>query len=103
MRPVSVIGIAVLVMLAAAAGVLAHARCRCTRWEESSPDTAALVSVLGLSDLALSTEARYIRHLSLSDVFSAFQDVPCGLDFLPSGSFYPPPAHIGLPGGRIGE
>ena len=40
-----------------------------------------LVSELGLSDLALFTEARYTRHLSLADRNSAFQNSPASLDF----------------------
>jgi hypothetical protein len=103
MRPAYYIGVAFLVILSAVAGILAHAGGRCSQWEESSSFNYAMISVLGLSDLAISTEARYIRHLSLADIFSAFQDTPGGLDFLPSGSFFPPPEHIGLPGGILGE
>ena len=50
--------------------------------------------ILGLSDLVLSTEARYVRHLSLADYFSPFQDTPSGFDLFPSGSFFGPPLHI---------
>ena len=103
MRPSYYIGVAFLFIFVTMAGILAHAGQRCSRWEESSSGTFALILVLGFSDLAISTEARYIRHLSLSDTFSAFQDTPGGLDFLPSGSFFPPPDHIGLPGGILGE
>lgn len=53
-----------------------------------------LVSELGLSDLALFTEARYTRHLSLADRHSAFQNSPAALDHFPSGSFYQPPAQL---------
>lgn len=53
--------------------------------------TAALVERLGLTDLALFTEARYTRHPSQADLHSAFQDHPIGLEHFPSGSLLPPP------------
>ncbi len=52
---------------------------------------ARMVQELGLTDLALFTEARYTRHLSQSDLHSAFQDHPMALEHFPSGSLYLPP------------
>lgn len=49
---------------------------------------AGLVSSLGLSDLCISTEARYIRHLAISDKTAPFMDHPGGLEHFPSGSFF---------------
>jgi hypothetical protein len=54
--------------------------------------TAALAARLGLTDLALFTEARYTRHPSQADMHSAFQDHPLALEHFPSGSVMPPPA-----------
>jgi hypothetical protein len=51
-----------------------------------------IAAVLGLSDPVPATEARYIRHLSMADVFAPFQDIPAGFDIFPSGSFYSPRA-----------
>jgi len=51
---------------------------------------AQMVKELGLTDLALFTEARYTRHLSQSDLHSAFQDHPMALEHFPSGSLYLP-------------
>ncbi|AVM74442.1 hypothetical protein MSR1_19530 [Magnetospirillum gryphiswaldense MSR-1] len=51
---------------------------------------AALVEQLGLTDLALFTEARYTRHPSQSDRHAAFQDHPFALEHFPSGSVLPP-------------
>ncbi|MGF1546733.1 MAG: hypothetical protein ACFCUG_05370 [Thiotrichales bacterium] len=48
------------------------------------------VAELGLSDLALFTEARYTRHYSQADLHSAFQDHPVALEHFPSGSLLPP-------------
>ncbi|MEJ2621741.1 MAG: hypothetical protein P8163_16235 [Candidatus Thiodiazotropha sp.] len=53
--------------------------------------SADLVSRLGLTDLALFTEARYTRHPTQSDIHSAFQDHPGALEHFPSGSFVQPP------------
>jgi hypothetical protein len=52
---------------------------------------ARLVRELGLTDLALFTEARYTRHLSQADLHTAFQDHPMALEHFPSGSIQPPP------------
>ena len=52
---------------------------------------AELVAVLGLTDLALFTEARYTRHYTQADLHSAFQDHPMALEHFPSGSLLPPP------------
>jgi len=52
---------------------------------------ADLVIELELSDLSLFTEARYTRHLSQSDLHSAFQDHPLSFEHFPSGSLVLPP------------
>ncbi len=46
---------------------------------------------LGLTDLALFTEARYARHPSQADRFAPFQDHPTSLEHFPSGSLVPHP------------
>lgn len=50
-----------------------------------------LVAALGLTDLALFTEARYTRHPSQADLYSAFQDHPLALDHFPTGTLVPAP------------
>lgn len=45
---------------------------------------------LGLTDLALLTEARYTRHLSQADNFTAFQDLPASFEHFPAGSILIP-------------
>ncbi len=65
----------------------------------SSGLSAQLVKQLGLSDLALFTEARYTRHPSQADLHSAFQDHPGALDHFPTGSLIPPPRDFGPTGG----
>ena len=49
-----------------------------------------LVSHLGLTDLAIWTEARYTRRPSQTDFFSAFQDFPGAIDHFPAGSILAP-------------
>ena len=50
-----------------------------------------MVAELGLTDLSLFTEARYLRHLSQADLNTAFQDHPMALDYFPGGSLITPP------------
>jgi len=52
-----------------------------------------LVSRLGLTDLCLVTEARYTRHPTQADLFSAFQDHPLSLEHFPSGAILSPPRY----------
>ncbi|MEA2049798.1 MAG: hypothetical protein U9O56_03630 [Campylobacterota bacterium] len=42
------------------------------------------ISVVGLPDLAISTEANYIRHRSLSDIKMIFIDGPEHIEYFPS-------------------
>jgi len=48
----------------------------------------ALVSLVGLPDLALVSETHYVRHRSLSDVFSYFNESPELLEYFPSTFVY---------------
>ena len=57
-------------------------------------DNQRLVKVLELTDLSLWTGARYTRHLSQADMFSAFQDSMGALEHFPAGVLASPPASI---------
>jgi len=57
-------------------------------------DLGQLTRTLGLTDLALWSEARYTRNPSQADFFSAFQNAPGCLDSFPAGSFVPPPPYL---------
>ncbi len=50
-----------------------------------------LVSELGLTDFAIWTEARYTRHPSQADFFSAFQEFPGSFEHFPAGAIMAPP------------
>jgi hypothetical protein len=55
---------------------------------------AGVVKTLELTDLCLFTEARYTRHPSQADLYSAFQDHPVSLEHFPTGSIVGPPAAL---------
>ena len=61
-----------------------------TRNRGEVPAKKELVRLLKLTDLSLWTEARYTRHPSQADVFTAFQDFPSSLEHFPAGSIIGP-------------
>ena len=61
-----------------------------TEKRESSAELQRLVGELGITDLCLSTEARYTRHLAVSDRTVPFMDHPGAIEHFPSGSFFYP-------------
>jgi hypothetical protein len=69
----------------------AHAVWRAPAEARRIAASAELVRALGLTDLALFTEARYARHPALADLHAAFQDNPMSFEHFPSGSFVPLP------------
>ncbi len=88
-------------LLAAELGLFAalhlHAGTDAERRTAELADTRALVAKLGLTDLALWTEARYTRHPSQADRFAAFQDFPAAIEHFPAGSIIAPPAALRMP------
>lgn len=64
------------------------------RMEPARRNNRQLVRVFELTDLALWTGARYTRHLSQADLFSAFQDSMCALEHFPEGAMAPLPVLI---------
>ena len=92
-RPYHYLVLAVLLLCIGINLIFFHMREARMYWNDRVKENQSITAILGLSDLALSTEARYIRHLSLSDFFSAFQDTPSGFDLFPSGSFVHPLHH----------
>lgn len=63
---------------------------------QKQPIKMAAVALVGSSDLALNTAARYIRHVSLTDVSTAFQDCPGCLDYFPGALGANPPNYLGI-------
>ena len=58
--------------------------------EENFQELRKVVYHLGLSDLALSTEARYTRHPAISDSVVVSMDHPGAIDHFPSTFFWAP-------------
>lgn len=58
--------------------------------EENFQKLQQVVHRLGLSDLALSTEARYTRHPATSDPVVVSMDHPGAIDHFPSTFFWAP-------------
>ena len=70
--------------------LLLHGSYKASRMHDQLPSRQQLVQQLGLTDLALWGEARFTRHLSQADPFSAFQDAPGAFDHFPAASIVPP-------------
>jgi hypothetical protein len=90
------------VLLLATLAVLAHARWGGAAGQARMAQGRTLVQALQLTDLAWFTEARYTRHLSQSDLHSAFQDAPGAMEHFPAGSLLSPPQRLlqaGAPAG----
>ena len=58
--------------------------------EQTFLQMRTVVSSLGLTDLALTTEARYTRHPAVSDSLVIGMDHPGALDHFPSTMFWVP-------------
>ena len=67
-----------------------HASLRAKAMRPALLEQERLVRELGLTDLCLTTEANYTRHLSQADLATAFQDHPLSLEHFPSGTWLRP-------------
>ena len=94
MRPSTAALLVIGALAAAAAGIFVVAAQSTATHAPRLEATRDLVERLGLTDLALFTEARYTRHPTQADLHSALQDHPGGFDHFPSGSLLPPPASL---------
>jgi hypothetical protein len=90
MRP-SIYLLGVVLVLATIAGGLAQTSASKRRTQEENVLLLQrVVFHLGLSDLALSTEARYTRHPAISDAVVVSMDHPGAIDHFPSTFFWAP-------------
>lgn len=64
------------------------------KMQSSLREQSLLVEKLGLTDLCLFTDARYMRHPSMADLNTPFQDHPTSLEHFPSGTLAAPPQHL---------
>jgi hypothetical protein len=90
------------VLLVLAVAAMMHAAMMAHAGRERRAATHALAAQLGLTDMALFTEARYTRHRSLADLHSAFQDAPMAMEHFPAGSLVMPPRDFRKAGMRTG-
>jgi hypothetical protein len=72
------------------AGLIAAAHQRLVGSEAARSKMVRAVQVFGLSDLCIATDARYIRHLAVSDRLAPFMDYPGSIEYFPTGSFWIP-------------
>ena len=79
------------------AGMVLHAILSTHAAKSVLEERERLVSILGLTDLCLTTEARYTRHPSQADYFTPFQDNPMSLELFPSGGAMAPPSFKEIP------
>ena len=93
MRPSDRLLLAVLLGGLALEACWLHAATR-RRESQEHAASAAMVRRLGLTDLALFTEARYTRHPTQADRFAPFQDHRRALEHFPSGSVVAPPRDL---------
>jgi len=70
--------------------LMAAAQQRLSESEEARGTMVKTVQVFGLSDLCIATDARYIRHLAVSDRLAPFMDHPGSIEHFPTGSFWIP-------------
>lgn len=95
-RPTTVAAAAIAVAAAAFALSWADAFVLARARAPARAETARLVERLGLTDLALFTEARYTRHPTQADLHAAFQDHPLAFEHFPTGSLVHPSRHEAL-------
>ncbi|NNF47509.1 MAG: hypothetical protein HKP44_00355 [Desulfofustis sp.] len=71
-------------------GLIAAAHQQLADSEEARIKMVKAVEIFGLSDLCIATDARYIRHLAVSDRLAPFMDHPGSIEHFPTGSFWIP-------------
>ena len=52
---------------------------------------------VGLPNLAITSAARYLRHYSITDLTTPFQDYPASPDHFPAGFVFVPPDYSNMP------
>lgn len=91
MRESSYFFIFISVSLLLLAGIYFDSRTEVSRLAKERRHIQEIVKSLKLTDMSFSTDARYTRHPSQADLFSAFQDYPGSIEHFPTGSVIAPP------------
>lgn len=84
---------ALLAMVALSSMVIDASLRRAAR-DAASARHDAVVAITGMSDLALSSSARWLRHPSQAEPGAAFSDAPSSLDVDPAGAWIGPPREV---------
>ncbi|MDG4476720.1 hypothetical protein [Thiovibrio frasassiensis] len=90
MRPALVFSIFLSLLLALDGALLLDGMSRRNDENATLAQLEVLTSGLGLTDLAVSTEARYTRHPAVSDPMAPFMDHPGAIEHFPTGAFWLP-------------
>lgn len=91
MRMSTVFFLFIALCIAAISGLWVYSAGEIVRFDSDRTDIKEIVTALKLTDMSFSHDARYTRHPSQADLFSAFQDSPSSIEHFPSGSVIPPP------------
>ena len=88
MRPAGILLIIVLLLAAVQSTLYIHAQRLGKKLAGDADVQEIVVAGLGLTDLAVATEARYTRHPAVSDPMAPFMDHPGAIEHFPTGSFW---------------
>lgn len=92
MRPALVFSILLCLLLILDGVLLIDGRNRRKGEDTTLAQLEVATSGLGLTDLAVATEARYTRHPAISDPMAPFMDHPGAIEHFPTGAFWLPPS-----------
>ena len=90
MRPALVFSIFLSLLLAVEGALFLDDHNRRQAEEATLGQLEVATSGLGLTDLAVATEARYTRHPAVSDPVAPFMDHPGAIEHFPTGAFWLP-------------
>ena len=93
MRPSLVFSLFLCLLLALDGALFVDGLSRRKAEEATLAQLEVTTSALGLTDLAVATEARYTRHPAVSDPLAPFMDHPGAIEHFPTGAFWLPPQH----------
>lgn len=91
MRPALVFSILLCLLLTVNGVLVIDSLLRGQDEKASLARLETLTRGLGLTDLAVATEARYTRHPAVSDMMAPFMDHPGAIEHFPTGTFWLPP------------
>ena len=95
MRPSHILFIFLLLLIVIDGTLYFHAKRLGSDLKDEQALQIIAVAGLGLTDLAVATEARYTRHPAVSDPMAPFMDHPGAIEHFPTGSFWNAPTNTG--------